>query len=116
VTSGSKYRIVGWGASTVFGPVLESSRPPSTCIMSLYSGRGVSSQVCSWRGCLTRSFPLWHHLLSRGDEVDGLASAYTGLRLIAVCWGDQTSPQGAAWSCGDSACREEEASWDVVIG
>jgi hypothetical protein len=43
-------------ASTVFGPVLESSRPPSVYIGSLLDGRGVSSRVESWRGCLTRSF------------------------------------------------------------
>jgi hypothetical protein len=40
----------------VFGPVLESSRPPSACIESLLSGRGVVSRVGSWRGCLTWSF------------------------------------------------------------
>jgi hypothetical protein len=34
-------------ASVVFGPLLEFSKPPSTCIGSLLSGRGVSSQVSS---------------------------------------------------------------------
>jgi hypothetical protein len=48
--------------------------------------------------------------------VDGLASDYTGLRVIVICRGDRTSLQGAAWSCCDGACREEEASWGVVIG
>jgi hypothetical protein len=47
--------------------------------------------------------------------VDGLVSPYTGLRLIALCWGDRTSPRGTAWSCCDGACQEEEASWGVVI-
>jgi hypothetical protein len=50
--------------------------------------------------------------------VDGLASPpYTGLRLIAVCWGggDRTSPRGATWSCCGSAYREEEASRGIVI-
>jgi hypothetical protein len=42
--------------------------------------------------------------------VDGLASPYTDLRLITVCWGDWTSPQGATWSCFDGTCREEDAS------
>jgi hypothetical protein len=79
----------------VFGPVLESSRPRSTCIRSLHEGRGVSSQVSSWRGCLTWSFPWWHHLPSRSDVVDGLASLYTGLWLIAVGWGDRASLRGA---------------------
>jgi hypothetical protein len=40
----------------VFGSVLESSRPLSACIGSLLDGRGVGSQLSSWRGCLTRSF------------------------------------------------------------
>jgi hypothetical protein len=79
----------------VFRPVLESSRPPFACIVSLLGGRGVDSQVSSWRGCLTRSFPRWRHLPSTSNEVVALASPYTGLRLIAVCWGDRTSPQGA---------------------
>jgi hypothetical protein len=92
----------------VFGPVLESSRPPFACIESLHGGRGVGSQVYSWRGCLTRSFPWLVRLLSRSDEVDGLAIPYTGLRLIAVCWRDRTSPQGAAWSCCDSACQRRK--------
>jgi hypothetical protein len=84
----------------VFGPILESSRPPSACIRSLHGGRG----------CLIRSFSRWRCLPSRSDEVDGLASPYTSLWLIVVCWGDWTSPRGAAWSCCDGACREEEAS------
>jgi hypothetical protein len=100
----------------VFGPVLEFSRPPSTCIGSLHGNRGVSSRVGSWRGCLTGSFPWWRRLPLRSDEVDGLASPYTGLRLIAICWGDWTSPWGAAWSCCDGACREEEASRGIIIG
>jgi hypothetical protein len=65
----------------VFGPILESSRPPS-----------------------------------RSDEVDGLASPYTSLRLIDVYWGNQTSLWGAAWSFCDGACREEEASRGIIIG
>jgi hypothetical protein len=40
----------------VFRPVLESSKPPSSFIGSLLGGRGVSSRVGSWRGCLMRSF------------------------------------------------------------
>jgi hypothetical protein len=68
----------------VFRPVLESSRPPSACIGSLLGSWGVGSRVSSWRGHLTRSFPRWHHLPSRSDEVDELASSYTGLWLIAV--------------------------------
>jgi hypothetical protein len=42
--------------------------------------------------------------------VDKLASPYTGLRLIAIYWGDRTNPWGAAWSCCDGAYQEEEAS------
>jgi hypothetical protein len=94
----------------VFEPVMESSRPPSTCIGSVYRGRGVGSLVGSWRGCLTWLFHQWHRLPSRSNDVDGLAFPYTGLRLRAVCRGDQTSPRGAAWPCYDGACREEEAS------
>jgi hypothetical protein len=56
MTSKSKYRIVGCGASTLFRPILESSRPPSAYIGSLLDGEGVGSRVGSWRGCLTRSF------------------------------------------------------------
>jgi hypothetical protein len=47
--------------------------------------------------------------------VDRLASPYTDLRLIATCWGDRTSLQGAAWSYCDGASREEEASRGIVI-
>jgi hypothetical protein len=43
-----------------------------------------------------RLFPWWHRLPLRSDEVDGLASPYTSLWLIAICWGDQTSLWGAA--------------------
>jgi hypothetical protein len=100
----------------VFGSVLESSRPPSVFIGSLHGGSEVGSRVGSWRGCLTRSFPWWCYLPSRSDEVDGLASPYTGLWLIAICWGDRTSSRGAAWSCCGGACREEEASRGIVIG
>jgi hypothetical protein len=50
------------------------------------------------------------------DEVDALTFVYTGLQLIAVYWGDWTSPWGAAWSCCDGARREEEASRGIVIG
>jgi hypothetical protein len=87
----------------VFGPVLESPRSPSAYIGSPHGGRGVCSQVGSCRGCLTWTFHWWWRLPSRSDEVDGLASPYTSVWLIAVCWGDQTSPQGAAWSCCDGA-------------
>jgi hypothetical protein len=45
MTSGSKYRIVSWEASTVFKPVLESSRPPSACIGTLLSGRGSAPRL-----------------------------------------------------------------------
>jgi hypothetical protein len=58
----------------VFGPILESSKHPSTCIGSLHGSRGVSSQVGSWRGCLTRLFPWWCRVPSTSDEVDGLTS------------------------------------------
>jgi hypothetical protein len=101
--------------SMVFGPILESSMPPSACIGSLHGGRGVGSQVSSWRGCLTQSFPRWRRLPLRSDEVDGLASPYTNLWLIAVCWGDWTSSLGAAWSCCNGACREGEASQGIII-
>jgi hypothetical protein len=47
--------------------------------------------------------------------VDGLPSPYTDLCLIAICWGDRTSPWGATWSYCDGACREEEASRGVII-
>jgi hypothetical protein len=50
------------------------------------------SVVIFLRGCLTRSFFRWHSLPSRSDEVDGLASPYTSLRLIATCWGGGTRP------------------------
>jgi hypothetical protein len=43
--------------------------------------------------------------------VDRLASPYASLWLIVVCWGDQTSPRGATWSCCNGACPEEEAPW-----
>jgi hypothetical protein len=93
MTSGSKIQDSRLGASTVFRPVLESSRPPSVYIRSLHGGRGVGCRVGSWRGCLMRSFLWWCHILSRSNEVDGLASPpYTGLRLIAVCWGGGTGP------------------------
>jgi hypothetical protein len=68
----------------MFGPILEPSRPPSASIKSLHGDRGVGSWVGSWRGCLTWSFPRWHRLPSRSDEVDGLASPYTSPQLIAV--------------------------------
>jgi hypothetical protein len=100
----------------VFELVLEFSRPPSAYIRSLHGSRGVGSPVGSRRGCLTRLFPWWHRLPSWSNEVDGLASPYSSLWLIKVCWGDQTSPRGAAWSCYDDTCREEEASRGVVIG
>jgi hypothetical protein len=57
-----------------------------------------------------QSFPQWWCLLSRSGEVDGLASPYTSLWLIAINWEDRTSPWGAAWSCCDGTCQEEEAS------
>jgi hypothetical protein len=82
----------------VFGLVLESSRPPLACIGSLRGGRGVGSRVGSLRGYLIQSFSWWRHLPLRGDEVDELASPYTGLQITTVCWGDRTSPRGAAWS------------------
>jgi hypothetical protein len=63
-----------------------------------------------------QSFPWWRHLPLRSDEVDGLASPYTSLQLIAVGWGDRTSPRGAAWSYHDGAYQEEEASQSIVIG
>jgi hypothetical protein len=100
----------------VFEHVLESSMPPFACIGSLHGGRGVGSRVGFWRGCLTRSFPQWRRLPSRSGEVDGLASPYTDLRLIAVYWGGWTSPRCVIWSCCDGACREEEAFRGIVIG
>jgi hypothetical protein len=100
----------------MFEPILESSRSPFACIGSLLGGRGVDSRVNFWRCCLTCSFSQWRHLPSRSDEVVRLASPYTSLRIIVVCWGDWTSPRGAAWSCCDGACREEEASWVIIIG
>jgi hypothetical protein len=100
----------------VFGPVLESSRPPFASIGSLHGGRGVGFRVGSWRSCLTRSFHRRHRLPLKSNEVDVLASPYTSLQLIAVCWGDRISPRVATWSCCDGACREEEASWGIVIG
>jgi hypothetical protein len=50
--------------------------------------------------------------------VDGVASPYTGLWLIAIGWGGGggTSLGSVTWSCGDDACREEEASQGVIIG
>jgi hypothetical protein len=104
----------------VFRPVLESSRPPSVYIRSLHGGRGVGCRVGSWRGCLMRSFLWWCHILSRSNEVDGLASPpplhrpTTYSRLLGG--GDRTSPRGATWSCCGSAYREEEASRGIVIG
>jgi hypothetical protein len=74
-------------ASTVFRPILESSRPPFACIGCLHGDRGVGSLVGSWTGFLTRSCCQWRRLPSRSDEVDELASPYTGLQLIVVCWG-----------------------------
>jgi hypothetical protein len=70
----------------VFGPVLESSRPPSICIGSLHGDRGVDSRFSSWRGCLMRSIRR-RRLPSRSDVVDWLASSYTGIWLMIVCWG-----------------------------
>jgi hypothetical protein len=90
--------------------------PHSTYFGSLPGGRGVGSRVGSWSGCLTQLFPQWHHLPSRSDELDGLASPYTSLWLIAVCWRDRTSLWGATWSYCDGACQEEEASQGIVIG
>jgi hypothetical protein len=102
----------------VFEPILESSRPLFACIGSLHGSRGVGYLVDSWGGCLTWSFPWWRHLPLMSNEVDELASPYTSLWLIAICWGggDRTSPWGATWSCCDGACREVEASQGVVIG
>jgi hypothetical protein len=71
----------------VFEPILESSRPLFACIGSLHGGRGVSYLVDSWGGCLTWSFPWWRHLPLMSNEVDELASPYTSLWLIAICWG-----------------------------
>jgi hypothetical protein len=48
--------------------------------------------------------------------VDGLASPYTGLWLVAVYWGNRTSMRCAGWSCCGGACREEKASRSIVIG
>jgi hypothetical protein len=78
----------------MFKPILMSFGPPSACIESRHGSRGVGSWVGS---------------------MDGLSSPYTILWVIAVCRGDRTSPRGAAWSCCNSACREEEASRDIVI-
>jgi hypothetical protein len=94
----------------VFGPILESSRPLSTCIRSLHDGRESAPGSVPWRGCLTRSFHRWHRLPSRSNEVNRLASPYIGL-----CWGTRPSCGGAAWSCCDGASREEDASWCIVI-
>jgi hypothetical protein len=64
-----------------------------------------------------QSLAWWRCLPSRSNEVDELASPYTSLQLIAVCrGGDQTSLCCATWSCCDGACREEEASWGIIIG
>jgi hypothetical protein len=84
MTSGAKYRIVGFRLLKCLG--LFCSLPGLLLpILGLVMVVGeLAPGTVPWRGCLMRSFCQWCHLPSRSDEVDGLASPYTVLWLVAV--------------------------------